>query len=84
VQREYFDANATRGRSFTGRGLVLLMEEFVIDVGPEFLEGEGYAVQANIEDPALTGFGPGALAGGVVEIGDAGSRSGSYDFRSVE
>ena len=66
------------------RALILLVEEFVVDVRPEFLEGEGGAVETHVQDPALSCLGPGALAGGVVEIGDASGRPGTDDFRGIE
>ena len=51
------------------RGL-LRVEDRVVDVGPEFLEGEVGAVDDAAGEPLLADFGPGTVLGGVVERGD--------------
>ena len=42
----------------------------MVDVGPEFLEGEVGAVDDAAGEPLLADFGPGTVLGGVVERGD--------------
>ena len=68
----------------SSRALIFLMEEFVVDVRPEFLEDVGRSVEAHVEDPTLACLGPATFLGGVVKIGDAGGSARSNDFRSVE
>src|ERR1700734_2489897 len=63
---------------------VLLMEKFVIDIGPEFLENVGSPVEAHIQNPTLPCLGPGSLLRRVVKVGDAGGSARSNDFRCVE
>src|SRR5579875_3767219 len=63
--------------------LILLVEEAAVHIRPELLEDERAAIQADIHDPALSRFGPGALLGGVIEIGDSGSAARSQDLGEV-
>ena len=60
------------------------VEEGVIDVGPEFFDDEGDAVDANVDAPVADDGGGVALAAGVVEGGDAGGGASAYDFAGVE
>src|SRR6201998_1714092 len=63
---------------------ILLVEDFVINVRPEFLEDESRAIQTHARHPALTHLGPVAVSGRVVEAGDARSRTGADHFGEVE
>jgi hypothetical protein len=60
------------------------VEEGVVDVGPEFLDDEGYGVDADVEAPLVGGVAEGALADGVVNAGEAGGGSCADDFARVE
>jgi len=53
-------------------GWLLGVKELVVDVGPEFFEGEVGGVDDVAGEPSLANFGPGAVLGGIVEAGDAG------------
>jgi hypothetical protein len=51
--------------------LVSLMEDRVVDVRPNFLEREGTAINGNIRNPSLVGFGKCAFLARIVEISHA-------------
>ena len=54
---------------------VFLMEEFVVDVGPELFKDERSAIDCDTCNPALISFSKGALRAGVVKARDARGRA---------
>src|ERR1700734_1580381 len=60
------------------------MEDGTVDIGPEFLEDKGEAIETDIGEPALPGLSPVTVLRRVIEIGDAGSRASANDFRRIE
>src|SRR5208282_5020943 len=74
------------GRWFSGceSQLILLAENGVSDVRPEFFDYIEGPIQRQLLSPSLPGLGPGAIWGGVVQSRD--SRGGAIpdDFRIVD
>lgn len=63
---------------------LLVVEEAVVDVGPELSQYKGGGVEADIQRPVIGGVGEGALWCRVVEIRDACGGSGADDFADIE
>ena len=68
----------------SGLWLLFVVEEGMVEFGPELLEEEGDGVDADVGCPLLAGVGQGSLWGGVVKVGDACAHGRADDFARVE
>jgi hypothetical protein len=60
------------------------VEEEVVDVGPELLEGKDAGVDADVQAPLAERVAHGAFARRVVEVRDTGRHAGAEHFTGVE
>ena len=65
-------------------GAVVAVKDGVVDLGPKLFEDVEDAVNGNLGEPLLAGFGPGAFFSGVVKIGNAGASAVANSFREIE
>src|SRR5271165_79260 len=77
-------ARCSRRHRRQGEISVFLMEDFIVDVGPELLKETRSSVDRDIREPKLIGLGKGALLARIVKTGDARGCARADDLGSVE
>ena len=64
--------------------LVLLVEDRVVNIRPNFFKGEGTTINGQIRDPSLVSLGKRAFLAGIVKIRNGRERSCSQYFADVK
>src|SRR5260370_30638163 len=66
------------------RRLIVPPENDTVDIGPKFLAHVEDAIEADLEQPLLSSFGPGAILPGIIEVGNTRSGAVAANLGEVE